>query len=171
MIREGVRGIESSRLKNSSHNVTLPFTCYLAGHADYPPVHFGARRGDTTWTHQIATAVVFTEPLLTYGARPTNILSNPAVDMIKSIPSVWDETIVLPCSAIGEVAAFARRNGTTWFLAVLNGPEKRKVDIPLAFLRRHGAGGRSTRPVLCMTAQMTLRRWSYRARNSNRPMF
>jgi alpha-glucosidase len=137
MIREGVRGMESSRLKERAvHNTTLPFTRYLAGHADYTPVHFGARRGDTTWTHQIATAIVFTEPLLTYGAHPTNILANPALEMIKSIPAVWDETIVLPQSAIGEVAVFARRNGKTWFLAVLNGPENRKLEIPLTFLKK-----------------------------------
>jgi alpha-glucosidase len=137
LIREGVRGMESSRLKERArHNTTLPFTRYLAGHADYTPVHFGARRGDTTWAHQIATAAVFTEPLLTYGAHPTNLLSNPALEMIKSIPAVWDETIVLPGSAIGELAAFARRNGKTWFVAVLNGPEARTVKVPLAFLGR-----------------------------------
>ena len=136
MIREGVRGMESSRLKERAvHNTTLPFTRFIAGHADYTPVHFGARRGDTTWTHQIATAIVFTEPLLTYGAHPTNILANPALDMIKSIPATWDETIVLPQSAISEVAAFARRNGKTWFLAVLNGPETRKLELPLTFLQ------------------------------------
>ena len=37
--------------------------------------------------------------------------------MIKSIPSVWDETIVLPPSEIGEIAVFARRHGDRWFLA------------------------------------------------------
>ena len=57
--------------------------------------------------------------------------------MIKSIPSVWDETIVLPPSEIGEVAAFARRGGDRWFLAVLNGPEARTLRLPLSFL---GAG-------------------------------
>ena len=135
--REAVRGMEASRLKERArHNATLPFTRFLAGHADYTPVHFGARRGDTTCAHQIATAVVFTEPLLTYGAHPTNLLSNPALDMIKSIPSVWDETIVLPGSAIGEVAAFARRSGKTWFVGVLNGPEARTLKLPLTFLGR-----------------------------------
>ena len=135
LIREGVRGMESSRLKERArHNANLPFTRYLAGHADYTPVHFGARRGDTTWAHQIATAVVFTEPLLTYGAHPTNLLSNPALEMIKSIPAVWDETIVLPGSAIGECAAFARRNGKTWFVAILNGPQPRTFKAPLTFL-------------------------------------
>jgi hypothetical protein len=42
----------------------------LAGHADYTPVHFGARRGDTTWTHQLASAAILTSPLLTYAANP-----------------------------------------------------------------------------------------------------
>jgi hypothetical protein len=37
----------------------------------------------------------------------TTRLSEP----IKSIPSTWDETHVLPFSEIGEVAAFARRHG------------------------------------------------------------
>ncbi|HKS38046.1 MAG TPA: glycoside hydrolase family 97 N-terminal domain-containing protein [Verrucomicrobiae bacterium] len=135
LIREAVRGMEASRLRERArHNTTLPFTRYLAGHGDYTPVHFGARRGDTTWAHQIATAAVFDEPLLTYGAHPTNLLANPAVEMIKSIPAAWDETRVLPMSEIGELAALARRSGNTWFLAVLNGPEAKTVAVPLAFL-------------------------------------
>ena len=136
LIREAVRGMEASRLQERAvHNATLPFTRFLAGHADYTPVHFGTRRGDTTWTHQIATAAVFTEPLLTYGAHPTNLLANPAVEMIKSIPAAWDETIVLPPSEIGEVAAFARRSGDKWFLAIINGPAQRTIKVPLTFLR------------------------------------
>jgi alpha-glucosidase len=135
LIRESVRGMESSRLRERArHNATLPFTRFLAGHADYTPVHFGERRADTTWAHQIATAAVFTAPLLTYAAHPESLLENPAVEMIKSIPAVWDETIVLPGSEIGEVAVFARRTGETWFLAVVNGPAERELNIPLSFL-------------------------------------
>jgi alpha-glucosidase len=135
MVREAVRGMEASKLADrATHDVTLPFTRYLAGHGDYTPVHFGARRANTTWTHQIATAAVFTSPLLTYAAQPANILKNPGVEMIKSIPAVWDETIVLPVSQIGEIAAFARRSGDTWFLAILNGIVTRTVQVPLSFL-------------------------------------
>jgi alpha-glucosidase len=135
LMREAVRGMESSRLRDRArHNTTLPFTRYLAGHGDYTPVHFGARRADTTWTHQVASAAIFDEPLLTYGAHPANILKNPCLPMIKSIPSVWDQTIVLPVSEIGEIAAFARRTGDTWFLAIINGPTARTVRIPLSFL-------------------------------------
>jgi alpha-glucosidase len=133
--REAVRGMESSRLRERArHNTTLPFTRYLAGHGDYTPVHFGSRRADTTWAHQIATAAIFDEPLLTYAAHPTNLLNHPAVEMIKSIPAVWDETRVLSMSEIGELAAFARRTGRTWFLAILNGPEARALNVPLTFL-------------------------------------
>jgi len=135
LVRESVRGMESSRLRDRArHDATLPFTRFLAGPADYTPVHFGARRADTTWAHQAASAVVFTAPLLTYGAHPRNILENPCAPLLKSVPSVWDETVVLPASAIGEVAAFARRSGEAWFLGILSGPEARSLRVPLSFL-------------------------------------
>jgi alpha-glucosidase len=136
LTREGVRGLEARRLTSrASHNTTLPFTRYLAGHGDYTPVVFGERRGDTTATHQIATAAIFTSPLLVYGGHPESLLEHPAADMIKSIPSVWDETIVLPQSDIGRVAAFARRRGDQWFLAILGGPESQELSVSLSFLQ------------------------------------
>ena len=64
----------------------------------------------------------------------TVTLENPAVDLIKSIPPTWDQTIVLPPSEIGQLAIFARRSGDTWFLAVVNGTEGRTLDVPLSFL-------------------------------------
>jgi len=136
MTREAIRGMEYRSMQmRSVHDTTLPFTRFLAGHADYTPVHFGERRRETSWAHQIATAVVFTSPLMIYGAHPQNILENPAVEMIKSIPSVWDESRALPICEIGEVAAFARRSGERWFLAIANGPTTRNARIPLSFLR------------------------------------
>jgi alpha-glucosidase len=135
MTREAVLGMESSRFRDRArHDTTLPFTRYLAGHADYTAVHFGDRRRDTTWAHQIATAAVFTSPLLVYAAHPQHLLENPAVEIIKSIPSTWDETIALPQCVIGKLAAFARRKGDVWFLAVLNGEEPQTIEVPLKFL-------------------------------------
>jgi alpha-glucosidase len=84
--------------------------------------------------HQIATAVVFNSPLLTYAAHPRSLLDNAAAPLIKQIPATWDETIVLPSSEIGEIAAFARRSGDCWFLGIVNGPAARELSIPLAFL-------------------------------------
>ena len=113
LTREAVRGLEYRSMQTRArHDTTLPFTRYLAGHADYTPMHFGERRRETSWAHQIASAVIFTSPLLIFGAHPKNILANPAVELIKSISSVWDETVVLSVSEIGELAIFARRNVT-----------------------------------------------------------
>jgi alpha-glucosidase len=135
MTREGVRGMEYRTTPAwAEHNTTLPFTRFLAGHADYTPVVFGDRRKDTTWAHQIATAVVFTSPLMIYGGHPQSLLDNPAADVIKSVPSAWDETRVLPASAIGELAAFARKSGARWFVGVLNGKQPRALRVPLSFL-------------------------------------
>jgi alpha-glucosidase len=133
--REGVRGLEYGKTEAwAAHNTTIPFTRYLAGPGDYTPLAFGERRKETTWAHQIATLAVFNSPLMVYGAHPKSVLENPAADVIKSLPSVWDETIVLPDSAIGEVAAFARRSGDRWYLAVLNGPAARTLRVRLGFL-------------------------------------
>jgi alpha-glucosidase len=136
--REAIRGLEYRSMNlRSVHNTTLPFTRFLAGPGDYTPVHFGERRRETSWAHQIATAIVFTSPLMIYGAHPQHILDNPAAELIKTIPSVWDETIVLPQSEIGELAAYARRSGYVWFIGILNGLTGRTIRVPLHFIGQY----------------------------------
>jgi alpha-glucosidase len=133
---EAVKGMESSRLVDrATHETTIPFTRCLAGPAEYTVLMFTDRRKNTTWAHQIASAAILSGPLLTYAANPASILSNPAVEVIKHIPAVWDETIVLPGSEIGELAAYARRKGNNWFVAVMNGTTPKKITIPLKFLK------------------------------------
>ena len=136
MSREGIRGLEygKNQYEWATHNTTLPFTRLVAGAGDYTPMVFGDRKLDTSWVHQIATALIFNSSVIFFGAHPQTILDNPAVDIIKDISAVWDETIVLPCSEIGKIAAFARRSGDTWFLAVVNGKEAQTIQFPLSFL-------------------------------------
>ena len=137
MTREGIYGLEHRRQEAwGTFNATFPFVRMLAGHADYTPVVFGERRKETSWAHQIASAVILTSPVLVYGGNPASFLANPAVEMLKSIPSVWDETRVLPPSAIGELALFARRRGNRWFIAAMNGPTERTINLDLSFLPR-----------------------------------
>jgi alpha-glucosidase len=135
LVREALRGMESSALKERArHEAILPFTRLLAGPADYTAMLFNDRRRDTTVVHQIASIAVFAAPLLTIAANPQTILNNAAGEVIESVPPVWDETIVLPDSAIGELAAYARRKGDTWFLAVMCGPQAKTIHVPLSFL-------------------------------------
>ncbi len=125
----------------ATHETTIPFTRMLAGPADYSVTHFGDRRKNTTWIHQVATAAIYSAPVITYASTPAHILENPCAEMIKSIPSVWDETIVLSPSEIGELAIYAQRKGSVWFLSIVNGLQPRKVKIPVSFL---GAGDYNT---------------------------
>ena len=135
MVREAVRGMESSALKDRAwHETTLPFTRCLAGPADYTAMMFNERRRNTTVAHQIASIAIFSAPLLTIAANPETILKSSAVDVIKSVPPIWDETIVLPDSEIGELAAYARRKGNVWFLTIMGGPQPKTLHVPLSFL-------------------------------------
>jgi alpha-glucosidase len=136
LTREAIRGMENQP-PWAPGNTTLPFTRYLAGPADFTPVHFGNRLGEVSWAHQVATMVVFTSPLLCLGADPQSILDNPSKQMIQNIPPIWDETVVLPQSKIGELVIYARRKGKTWYLAALNGMDESKtVAVDLYFLKK-----------------------------------
>jgi alpha-glucosidase len=135
LVREAVRGMESRSLaERARHEAILPFTRYLAGPADYTTMVFGERRADSTWAHQIASLATFHSPMLTIAAHPQSVLDNPAASVIRSIPPVWDETIVLPQSRIGRLSAFARRKGGMWMLAVMAGGEGATLALPLGFL-------------------------------------
>lgn len=135
MIYEAVRGMESSGLQQRArHETILPFTRYLAGPCDYTTMIFNDRRRDSTWAHQIACLATFHSPILTIAAHPQSVLDNPALDVIKSIKPVWDETIVLPDSKIGELSVFARRSGDMWVLAVMGAGPSKTLHVPLSFL-------------------------------------
>ena len=148
MTREGVRGMEYNRApgKQNVHpdyNVTLPFVRGLAGHADYTPVTFHpAKMRGSTFAHQLAMPIVYLSPLTHYADNPKYYLDNPAVapalDVLKSIPTVWDETVVLQGSEIGRLALFARRSGRRWFVGAMAGLEAGPARLDLTFL---GDGG------------------------------
>lgn len=142
MTRESIRGHEYHILRYRRalpppHDTILPFTRYVIGAGDYTPTVFNPKelRG-YTWARELAQAIVFTSPFLCYADHPTNYLNNPALDVLKTIPSVWDETIVLPGSEIGKCVAFARRSGPQWFIGVINGGEATMLDFPMDFLGR-----------------------------------
>lgn len=141
--REGIRGLELNKMKEGPipafHNAALPFTRFVAGHGDYTPVGY-SNPGATTFAHQLATAIAFTSPLQVIAENPAVLLEDervqPALDVLKAIPSVWDETRVLAPSAIAELAAIARRSGGRWFVGVLNGTDKSRTiaSLDLSFL-------------------------------------
>ncbi len=139
--REGIRGLEVNHMKEgplpASHNAALPFTRYVTGHADYTPIGF-TEPGETTWAQQLGTLVAFYSPFNCIAENTQFLLTNksvqPALDFIKEVPSVWDETLVLPQSKIGELAAIARRNKEDWYVGVLHAREQEQLSIDCNFL-------------------------------------
>ena len=61
-------------------------------------------------------------------------VDNPAENLLRHLPSTWDETRVLPGSEIGTTAAFARRRGQEWYVGLLNGEDPLALSVELSFL-------------------------------------
>lgn len=140
MTREGIRGHEwqmtrYKRALDPAHDTILPFTRLAAGHGDYTPTVFEKKElAGNSWAHELAQAILLGSPFLCYGGHPKSFLENPARDVLVSIPSTWDETLVLPGTEPGKCAAMARRKGTDWFVAAINAREPMELTIPLQAL-------------------------------------
>jgi Glycoside hydrolase 97. len=141
LTREGVRGWELNSMQEgpipASHNAALPFTRYLVGNGDYTPLCYTVP-GATTWAQQLATVVCFTSPFLCIPEDPDFIAEDSRVasfnEILKEMPTVWDETRVLPLSKIGELAIMARRYKSNWYIGIINAGDARKIEIPLSLL-------------------------------------
>ncbi len=115
--REAILGLESTEIQNrrvqAQMFVTQPFVRNLAGHADYTPAV------DTSF--HMAQLVLTDAPMQAIGSDPKTILQSPALEMIKSVPTVWEQTVVLPQSRIGQTAVIARQGALgSWYVGGIN---------------------------------------------------
>ncbi len=119
---EKLRGGGGATKMPTAQYIDLLFTRMIAGHADYTPAIFSHPQGEG-FTHamQLASAMMFTSPLLCWADHPEQYLASKGLEIIKTLPTVWDETIVLPGSKLDELAVFARRKGSDWYVAGING--------------------------------------------------
>jgi hypothetical protein len=122
------------------HDAVIPFTRMVAGPMDYTPLTVDPRKlGTTTVTHQLATTGAFTSPLQAIAEDPALLLAQPLIqDYLRMLPTVWDQTVVLPQSVVAEVAIIARRKLDRWYLFVVGGDEHQPTTISglsLSFLR------------------------------------
>ncbi len=140
--REAVRGNEYhmtkyNRVMPFEQDVCLPFTRLMAGAADVTPVILNPEELITTkftWAHEFAQSIIYLSPVTHFCDQYKFYLESPVFDLFQEVPTVWDETRVLPCTEMGEVVAFARRKGNTWWIGVMNGAIERNVKISLGFL-------------------------------------
>jgi alpha-glucosidase len=139
---EAIKGLEHARLSpDNLANCINPFTRLLAGPADYTPLSLDntpnvGRMANTSAAQQIGTVITYTTPVQNLSVDPAVLLTHPAGSFIAGIPTVWDETVVLPLAKIGDLMAMARRKGSTWFVAVYSASASaRSVTLPLTFLK------------------------------------
>jgi hypothetical protein len=132
MTSEGIRGNEE--MPDATHNVTLPFTRFIAGAADYTICYYD-KRIKTTHAHQLAMAAVYYSPIQTlfWYDKPSAYHSEPEIEFFEKIPTTWDETKVLQ-GEIGQYISTARRSGKDWFVGTMTNNNARTLTLPLDFL-------------------------------------
>ena len=141
MSTEGVYGAEwynnvpTFTAKAASHNATLPFTRNVIGPMDYTPCAFSDSQHPhiTTHAHELALTVLFESGLQHLADKPESYLAQPqeVQDFLSRLPAVWDETRFVS-GYPGESVVLARRSGSTWYIAGINGTdEEKKLALPL----------------------------------------
>ncbi len=146
MSTEGVYGAEwynnvpTFTDKAASHNATLPFTRNVIGPMDYTPCAFSDSQHPhiTSHGHELALTVLFESALQHLADKPESFLAQPkeVQEFLSTLPTVWDDTRLVG-GYPGEYAVMARRFGTTWYVAGINGTNEQKViDTPLDFIPR-----------------------------------
>ncbi len=145
--REGVMGAEYYKFSdkmNPEHNVKLAFTRMLAGQMDYTPggflnvtrEQFKNQTPTLVWNTRAAELskfVIYESPLTVVCDHPDNILNQPGSDFLKIVPTVWDE-IRFAGGYPGDYVAIAKRNGSGWFIGVMNNSVGKTIDLKLSFL-------------------------------------
>jgi alpha-glucosidase len=102
----------------------LPFTRNAVGPVDYTPGGFSDNTYPhlTTYGFELALPVILESGILHLADTPERTLGLPdfAVDFLKEIPVVWDDTRFLT-GYPGKEAVIARRSGNRWYIAGANG--------------------------------------------------
>ncbi len=147
--REAVLGSEYniwSSKATPKHNLLLPYIRMTAGPMDYEPGILDNATAKTfrpveekvmsfgTRCQQLAMYVVYESPIQFFSGNPSQGLLEPDfMELLGSIPTTWDTTIVLD-GRLGEYIITARKKNNEWFIGAMNDLSKRSFTIPLDFL-------------------------------------
>ena len=110
---------------------------------DYTPCAFTDSQHPhiTTHAHELALTVLFESGLQHLADRPESFLAQPQPvrNFLSGLPAAWDETRFVS-GYPGQSAVLARRSGTTWYVAGINGTDASStLSCDLSFIggRRH----------------------------------
>jgi len=89
----------------------------------------------TTDGFQLATAVLFQNPVQMFAVMPNNLtdVQKFQIDFMKEVPTLWDETVFID-GYPGKYSVIARRHNEQWFVAGINAEKtvkKLKIKLPM----------------------------------------
>jgi hypothetical protein len=121
--------------------------CFMNRH-----IHKGNKGGNTRKTtdcHELATCVLFQNPIQNFAITPENLPTEgtkdlqpnepgapaPAIsmDFLREVPTTWDETVFID-GYPGKYCVLARRHADTWYIAGNNAtgaPLTLKLNLPM----------------------------------------
>lgn len=89
----------------------------------------------TTDVFQIATAVLFQNPIQNFAVTPNNLYDAPSsmIEFMKEVPTTWDETRFID-GYPGKYCVLARRHNGKWYIAgvsAMKEPLKLELNLPM----------------------------------------
>ena len=85
----------------------------------------GGTERKTSDAFQLATAVLFQNPIQNFALTPNNLEDAPAaaIEFMREVPTTWDETRYI-AGTPSKDAVIARRCGSTWYVGAVNAVDK-----------------------------------------------
>ena len=129
------------------HYCTLPYTRLILGAGDFCPGgflnrHYGGEKVPGYESYQVTgtrarelcLTFVYDSPFLCIGDCPAVYrVEKDGLDLIKSVPTVWDESQNIE-GEIGEYFSMIRRKGEDWYYGAINNATPKTLTLPLTFL-------------------------------------
>ena len=96
----------------------------------------GGTRRVTGDAFQLATSILFQNPVQNFALAPNNLTDAPAdaIEFMKAVPTTWDDTEFID-GYPGRYVVLARKHKGTWYIAGVNAEDKPlKLRLDLAGL-------------------------------------
>lgn len=128
-----------------AYNACLhPFIRNAVGSMEFGPVLLNKRHNRnndggnirrTSDVFQLATAVLYQNPVQMFAIAPNNLIDVPAfeIEFMKEVPTTWDETVFID-GYPGKYCILARRHASKWYVVGVNAeqePLNIEVELPM----------------------------------------
>jgi hypothetical protein len=149
MTVEAIKGMEFRTFSQETedeqpvHCTTIPFIRNIFDPMDYTPmalVKIPNIKRSTSTAFELALSVVFQSGIQHFAEIPEGMAKMPVYvkSFLQELPTHWDDVRFID-GFPGKRVVIARRSGTTWYVAGINGESTAKqFDLDLSFLKKAG---------------------------------